>query len=115
MENIKKTVGKSIFDLDTKAPNENSRESGGPGSPYLNLPVRSLDQAVNDLGIDRHGDLLSKNQPPASTPAALPVKPAVLVHLARTKIAGATAPAVSAHFPQTDAAMGTMRRVANAK
>lgn len=115
VENTQKTVGKSTFELDTKASNEKSNEPAGPGSPYLTLPVRTLDQAVSELGLDRYGDLLRRGTPSIDEPAVASEKAAVLVHLSTPNIAGNTATALPTRFSQFGGNICPDRNVANAK
>lgn len=116
VNNTQKTVGNLKNSLDTKAPNENSHETRGPGSPYLTQPIRTLAQAVEDLGLDRHGDLLCKGEPPVVDRAASAPGPAVVVQLTSPQIVGRTTKAVSPHLPTADTGVdGLNRKVANAK
>jgi len=103
---MKKGVENSEEGLDSLASNESSKESKLPGSPYLNRPLRSLTQAVAELGLDQHADLLNGRIPNRDT--------AVLVRLPAPSSVVSNAIGTTARIgPSTYSEEEAPRKVAN--
>lgn len=108
VNNLKKDVENSESNLDISTSKEFSKESSAPGSPYLTRPLRSLDEAIAELGLDRHADLLNRDGPKAQK--------AVLLRLPApsTFVAGTTATTSMIDIP-TLPEHATIKKVANLK